>query len=319
MFVDPQTTNGYHVLVKVHEAAAEVADQLEALGLTASANDTRVTVTASGLTCHLLVVAASVARDVPADHDGAPVVVVADRISKTLRAALNDVGVSWYDRRGHLRIRVPGVWIDTDVPAAADVEEGGVRPLAGPVIAAVSIGALSAYPRPLAGVRAVARDIDASPGGVSIALQRLERAGLITHERRAAVPGLFTAVADDWVPTWHPLPEIPASADDIVAAGGHAAAALGAPLVVTRSQPLELVAADAVVLRRILRGVPSVSRRPAATIAVGPAPFAARPYGDIVVKGHRCAQPVISALVLAQDPARGRETIEGWRFDGRSW
>ncbi|HXQ59522.1 MAG TPA: hypothetical protein VN799_05470, partial [Acidimicrobiales bacterium] len=45
--------------------------------------------------------------------DAAPMLVVADRISDVARQRLSDAGVAWLDRRGHLWIRAPGLFVNT--------------------------------------------------------------------------------------------------------------------------------------------------------------------------------------------------------------
>lgn len=249
-------------------------------------------------------------------------VAVADRIVASERARLDALGVGWLDRRGHLKLRHGNTWLDVDVPPVLPVRARRViDPLAGAVVSAVALSALLAHPKPMGGVRALAREIGASPGGVSLAARRLVEAGLLTRDRRAAVPGLFWAVVDGWRPDWVPLPSMPATGSDTVAVGDRAAAALGAP-VGGSGGTVELLAADPVTVRRLIRtsGVASVPSTAVARLALAPTPVATTISADgSEVDGHAVAHPVIVALTLAGDTARGVEIVRGWDLNDRPW
>jgi hypothetical protein len=51
--------------------------------------------------------------------DVAPMMVVADRITAVAGQRLSDAGVAWLDRRGHLWIKVPGLYVNADIPRTA--------------------------------------------------------------------------------------------------------------------------------------------------------------------------------------------------------
>ncbi|MDZ7676696.1 MAG: hypothetical protein U5K30_16715 [Acidimicrobiales bacterium] len=244
--------------------------------------------------------------------------VVADRIPERVRRIYNDEGVSWWDRRGHLRLTSGPVFIDADVPAEPRPRSSAAtNPLAGVVVAGVSITALSAFPNPIPGVRELARKLDASPGGVSLAAKRLIDAGLLTMDRVAAQPGLFWAVSDQWRPDWNTIEGTPTPAEGLVAVGSLAAAELGAPLAVTRDAPIELLAADRAAYRRALR---SSAGHGTTRIALAPTPAVCDVHGpEATVDGHRCARPVVVAALLATDPGRGAEIIEDWEMVDRAW
>lgn len=249
-------------------------------------------------------------------------VVVANRIVASERARLDALGVGWLDRRGHLKLRHGNTWLDVDVPPALPARTRQViDPLAGAVVSAVAIAALLAHPEPMAGVRALAREVGASPGGVSLAARRLVEAGLLTRDRRAAVPGLFWAVVDSWRPDWLPLAAMPTPGLDAVVVGDRAAAALGAP-VGGSGGTVELLAADPATVRRLSRtsGVAPVPSAAVARLALAPTPVAMTlsPDGS-EVGGHAVAHPVVVALTLAGDTARGAEIVRDWDLDGRPW
>jgi DNA-binding IclR family transcriptional regulator len=249
-------------------------------------------------------------------------VVVADRIVASERARLDEMGVGWLDRRGHLKLQHGNTWLDIDVPPVLPARARHVvDPLAGAVVSAVSLAALLAHPEPMVGVRALAREVGASPGGVSLAVRRLVGAGLLTRDRRAAVPGLFWAVVDGWRPDWVPLVSVPSAGADTVVVGDRAAAALGAP-VGGSDGTVELLAADPATVRRLSRtySVASMPSAAVARLALAPSPVAMTiSVKGTQVDGHAIAHPVVVALTLAGDTARGAEIVRDWDLDDRPW
>lgn len=253
-----------------------------------------------------------------------PLVVVADRVPAAMRAELDAAGAGWLDRRGHLKFHHGGVWIDSDIPPAPTLPKGqATKPLVGPVARGVGFAALVAFPSPLPAIRELARRLEASPAGVSQAVGRLAEAGLLTRDRRAAVPALFWAVTDAWAPTWQPLTAVPPPASGLVAVGARAASALGAPVVASRGYPIELLAEDTSVLRRLTRsGSGQIDKRVApAMVALAPsrAAFVIDERPSVVVKGHTAAPVVVVAASIASDPARGAEIVEQWELTDRAW
>lgn len=245
--------------------------------------------------------------------------VVADRIPERVRGVYNNSGVSWWDRRGHLRIASGPVLIDTGIRAEHRPRTSAVvDPLAGTVVAGISFTALGTYPNPLPGVREMARRLGASPGGVSLAANRLIDAGLLTVDRVAARPGLFWAVSNRWRPDWGLIDGAPPPTDGLVAVGSLAAAQLGAPLAVTGEAPLELLAADRATYRRAVRN----ARGDGTTrLALAPTPAVADLSDPHVasVDGHACAAAVVVAALLGADTGRGAEIIEDWELADRAW
>jgi hypothetical protein len=261
-----------------------------------------------------------VAADAATNGDWMPFV-VAERIPAPVRAQLDAEGVGWWDRRGHLKFHHGSVWVDVDVPASDPAPSAGaVDPLAGRVAAGVAVEALIAAPDPLPGVRALARSLPASPGGVSLALSRFVDAGLLTIDRRAAVPGLFWAVAGSWTPAWVDLGAVPSPDDGVAVVGSRAAAALGAPVAVSDDYPLEVLVDGAPALRRLRRRHPFTGSVVPARAAVAPASAATRPdVGGAVLDGHPVAPAVVVALTLAKDPSRAAEILDDWEVAGRVW
>jgi hypothetical protein len=187
----------------------------------------------------------------------------------------------------------------------------------------IGFAALVAFPSPLPAIREVARRLEASPAGVSQAVGRLTEAGLVTRDRRAAVPALFWAVTDAWAPVWQPLNAVPRPAPGLVAVGTRAASALGAPVVASRGYPVELLAEDASVLRRLARSASgeTSNRHAPARVALAPsrAVFVIDERPSVDVKGHPVAPVAVVAASIAADPARGAEIVEQWKLTDRAW
>lgn len=244
--------------------------------------------------------------------------VVADRIPESVRQVFEAGDVSWWDRRGHLRVVSGPVLIDADVPAEPRVRaSAAVNPLAGAVVAGLSITALGMFPQPIPGVRALARRLDASPGGVSLAAQRLIDAGLLTVDRVAARPGLFWAVSDRWRPDWTSIDGAPPPNDRLVAVGSLAAANLGAPIAVTSDAPVELLAADRATYRHAIRNATGHRQT---RLALAPSPAVAMiDTPPATVAGYRSAHPVVIAALLGADAGRGAEIIDEWEMTDRAW
>lgn len=197
-----------------------------------------------------------------------------------------------------------------------------VDPLAGKVVAGVSATALSSYPRPIPGVRELARQLDATPGGVSLAVRRLVSAGLLTRTHRAAVPKMFDEAARNWAPTWVACSTVPEPEDGLVAVGTLAAAHVGAPVAARDQTPVELLATTDSQLRRIRRTQAPLFANtiPAALVALAPSPVFTIPSDlEAEVAGHLAAHQVIVALTIALDEGRGREILDNWNVDDRVW
>jgi hypothetical protein len=109
-----------------------------------------------------------------AKADGA--LVVADRISLPARHALSSNGIGWLDRRGHLRLRGPGLLVDSDVPPLAAEPMDRVVDLFSPAGRDVAMALLLA-PADRLGTMEVARRTGRSPGRASELLAALRHAG----------------------------------------------------------------------------------------------------------------------------------------------
>ena len=285
------------------------------LGVDASAVDP-ATVAAAG---HRFRVAAA-AHPTPAEAEEltkSADLVVADRLSAAARERLDHAGVGWLDRRGHVRVVVPGLIIDTEVPPTArtaDRRGGGL----GDTGLDVAVTLLADPPHSW-GVNELARHLGRSPGRVSEVLGSLREQGLVTPTATPIVPELFWAAADAWRPRWMPLAAAPTDTDQTRLSGSRAAAALGAGIVITGDWPLELYLADKWSLRTLASAPPSGRARVLGATLPAQAAFGLR--SPRRRSGYPLAHPVVVALDLAQDRARGHEVLESWHPDGftRVW
>ncbi len=289
--------------------AAAVSDAFRHLDIPVEIAEAGVRVTATG---QLIEVSAGEPRPGAGSQ-----IVVRDRVTPSVARALSDVGVGWLDLSGHLVFRSPTLVIDADVPGrTAPASQRRTSVFAGAVVSGVTIAALVAWPEPLGGVRATARLLGVTAGGVSAACIRLQEAGYLTADRRATT-ALFWAAADEWRPDWVELPidALPPSSD-AVAVGAVAAARVGAPAAVTSETVPEYLVASRSLLQYAemsgaTRGGGDLGR--IGRFAVAPSPIATRFHNnEDDVEGQPIAAEAIVALTLAIDPARGAETVRSW-------
>ncbi len=247
--------------------------------------------------------------------------VVADRISAVARQRLSDAGVAWLDRRGHLWIRAPGLYVNAVVPRTAAPPPPRVVEILSGTGFDVCLALLTS-PAARVGVNELARRIGRSPGRVSEILTALRREGLVESGNRPVVPELFWDAADRWRPRWITLssePE-PEPADRYRLSGTVGAVALGAPVAAGTNGPQLYVADDADVAA-IASAYGGSGGWTAAEIAVCPSTYAVSLAPAAYRGGFPVAAAVVVAFDLARDKARGREILEGWNPEGspRVW
>ena len=162
---------------------------------------------------------------------GAATIIVADRISTAAREELSQAGLAWFDRRGHLWVRAPGLFVNAEVSSGSVVPSRRVVSVFRGTGLDVAL-ALLVDPDRAQGVHAVARQIDRSPGRVSEILSELRSQGVVSSDNRPFVPELFWAVAEEWKPRWHPMPQAPPPEppERFRLTGTLGAVSLGAPL-----------------------------------------------------------------------------------------
>lgn len=264
-------------------------------------------------------------------------VVVARRVSKAVASELIESDIGFFDARGRLRIWRRPLLVDTTVTGttedAPQLTSARVR-MEAPSMLDVALAVLDGSAE--RGVRATAEFLDRAPGTVSKQLAALRAAGLVDGEGRPMVPDLFEAVVDVWRPVRVPLANLPHSRlgrvnerlqighDDPEGSGWvladvTAAAGWGAPVVSSGEwRPDFYVPHRSVVAQaRSLLGAADYGQH-ACTVAVAPAPYVCRRRYDrsrTFDTGYLLPSPVVAALDLAADAARGREMLELWSRD----
>lgn len=263
--------------------------------------------------------------------------VVADRVSASVRDVLRSHGWGWLDRRGHLRIFQPdqALYIDSAVPAApvAATRARRTDPLSTGVGLEVAV-ALLLEPERKPSVRALARSIGRSPSAVSVALRELRDAALVTRAHTPLLPELFIEVSRAWSPRRIAVQSLPAPQDfedprlrtrigDLdqpgwALTGSVAAADWGAPIVLASDFPPDLYASDERAARRatLQLGRAASWEARAATLSVAPISqvplLRFPPRGGTLGMAWPLAHPLFVALELARDQSRGAEILDQW-------
>jgi hypothetical protein len=305
------------------ELLADLVDEVRSLGLDARVDDGAIVLDGS----RVVPVFCARAHPTPADlsqllAEGAgrsPVVVVADRISDAGRDVLRAGGWGWLDRRGHLRLWAPGLRLESPLHRDAPSRPRGSN-LWTTVGLEVALHAV-VHPDQPCTARRVAPVIGRSVGATHERIARFVDEGLIgprTH--RPLMPELFWETAANWPDDdWLPLPLGPVelaerlATTDLVRVDERAATLGGARIAAAGDLPARCYVRTAGLLRRARnladRDAPVrcwVRRAPVEWLPLNDEhpPDDAHPW--------QVAHPVLCALRLAADPARGREIVEDW-------
>lgn len=306
------------------DLAREVADALRALRLDVREVDGALTVDGRRVALDLL----ERAHPTPAEvrdltdklRSDSPVVVVADRISEPGRDELRDNGWGWLDRRGHLRVWTPGVRIEGPIP------ERDQDPNPRSTNAWTTVGlevALAALIDPTRTVtaRSVAPIIDRSVGAVHQIIGRFNHIGLIgSATNRPLLPDLFWETSAHWPDDgWMALPtgieelsEV-VTPEALVRVDERAATLGGARIPAAGDLPARVYITAPGVLRRARRlADPQLPNR--TWIRGAPVDWVPTHDGYPPNDDHPwlIAHPMICALRLARDRARGREILADW-------
>ena len=249
-----------------------------------------------------------------------PAMVVADRISEPGRDVLRRAGWGWLDRRGHLRIWTHGVRIEAPIPGVADepADRGG-NPWT-TVGLEVAVAALL-QPDRVVSTRHVAATISRSVGAVHEMIGRLATVGLIGQASRLPLlPDLFWETAAHWPDEgWMGLPvgieeaAERAGAGVLVRVDERAATLGGARIAAAGDLPARVYVPNV----RIFRRLRSLAERDAPVhtwVRVAPVTYLPEnpDHPADAVHPWAVAHPLICALRLAADPARGSEIVEDW-------
>jgi hypothetical protein len=254
-----------------------------------------------------------------------PAVVVADRISDAGREVLRSAGWGWLDRRGHLRLWMPGVRIESALPDAGDD-----RPTTGNVWTTVGLEiALAAmcFPQEPVTARRVAARIGRSVGATHELIGRFAERGLIgSRTHLPLLPDLFWETAGRWPDDgWLALPvglEALATrlgADHLVRVDERAATLGGAHIAAAGDLPARCYVPTAAALRRA-RSLVDREQPTRTWVRQSPVRWLPLLEGLPPDDDHpwQVAHPLVCALRLAADPARGREIVEAWGIVGGS-
>jgi hypothetical protein len=260
-------------------------------------------------------------------------VVVADRITADARDHLSRAGWSWLDRRGHLRLVRPGLFVDADVPVSALSRSAphGINGRVGIELAAL----LLLDPTQKIGVRAAATTLSRAPSSISDAFAALRTAALVGEDHHPAIPGLFWELVEHWKPVSRDVASIPEPAngrdnaalrlglEDVESTVGWAlsdtvaASAYGAPISIRAGHPRDFYVPDQGTLRRAtqLLGPAATASSRAGRVRVAPVSLVCARRVDATTwtdEHWPLADPLFVALDLAQDPGRGREILDAW-------
>ena len=268
---------------------------------------------------------------------GTPLLLASERIASSARDALKAAGVSYFDRRGRLRLVMPGVFVDVDLQQVPALRPTEATPLAGEVAKEATIILLT-DPEARPGIREIARAINRAPSTVSTALERLRASGLVTSANEPVVPDLFWELEGSWhrepvALATVPEPEEPKRTDSLQLGLGRrdasgwvlepigwaltdtlAAASWGMPVVASPSYPPDFYVPSAAVLNRAVSLLGRAQRTDdrACTVSIAPVPLVCRMRLNRDGEVWPVANHVVVALDLARDRARGREILERW-------
>lgn len=317
VFVTSQTT-------QFDELLREVADALGAVGVPVDRDDKVLVVDGNRFVPAMIdrahptpAALAQIVTEAPARR---PAMVVADRISDPGRDVLRRAGWGWLDRRGHLRVWTNGVRVEAPVPGLGDdPDQRGGNPWT-TVGLEVAVAALL-EPRRVVAARHVAAVIGRSVGAVHELVGRLAAVGLIGNASRLPLlPDLFWETAAHWPDDgWMGLPMELAEVAEVAGDGvltrvdERAATLGGARIAAAGDLPARVYVPDDRVFRR-LRNLTDRRATTRTWVRVAPVTFLPANPDHAADAEHpwAVAHPLVCALRLAADPARGREIVEDW-------
>lgn len=260
-----------------------------------------------------------------------PLLIVADRIAEDAKIRFREGGVNYYDARGHVRLLLPGVFVDTELSSALDFRNSKASsPLDGEVAKEVALTLLD-KPTAVSGVRSIARTIQRAPSAVATALGRLRGAGLVTSANEPIIPELFWELAAVWRRAPIALASAPrpgeARITDPLQLGlesdarhgwaltdSLAARAWGMPLVLSSDYPPDFYVPSFTAMQRAIATLGTIgpSDERGCTVSLAPTPLVCRRRVSLPNESWRVAEHVVVALDLSRDESRGREVLERW-------
>jgi hypothetical protein len=306
------------------DLSREIGDAMGSLGLDVREVDGTLTVDGARVSLNLV----ARAHPTPADlrqlvEDATghlPALVVADRISEPGRDELRRAGWGWLDRRGHVRVWTPGVRIESPIAQGSGSRRPRIENPWTTVGLEVALAALI-HPDEQVTARRVAPRIGRSVGATHEIIARFAEVGLVgPNTKQPLLPELFWEAASHWPDDgWHPiavdLDELAAGVgpDILVRVDERAATLAGARIPAVGDLPARCYVPSAGALRRALR---LVDRERATRCWVRRAPVVWLPgnseHPPDADHPWRLAHPIVCALRLARDPARGKEIVDAW-------
>jgi len=304
-------------------ALSEIGDALTSLGITAITEDDVLAIDGHRVVIQIVERAHPTPADLRELVIGAtnrlPAIVVADRISDVGRDVLRAAGWGWLDRRGHLRVWMPGVRIEARLPHVSSE-----RPTTGNVWTTVGLEiALAAmcHPDEPVTARRVAARIGRSVGTTHELIGRFVERGLIgSRTHLPLMPDLFWETAGRWPDDgWLALPvgldalAAKLGADELVRVDERAATLGGAHITAAGNLPARCYVPTPAALRRA-RGLADRDQPTRTWVRQSPVRWLPELEGLAPDADHpwRIAHPLVCALRLAADPARGGEIVESW-------
>lgn len=326
MFVTAQTE-------EYVDLAREVADALRILGLDVREVHGILTVDGTRQALNLVARAHPTPADLVRLVDDAPArlpaMVVADRISEPGRDVLRRAGWGWLDRRGHVRLWAAGLRIESPVDLGGRSKpsgrstDGDSGPSGNPwttVGLEVALAALVEPEVPVA-ARSVSQRIGRSAGAVHQMVTRFSEIGLIGPTTRLPLlPELFWETAahwpdDSWIALPLPIEEVAerVGGDALTRADERAATLAGARIPAAGDLPARCYVRSEGAIRR-LRSLVDRDRSTRTWIRRAPVNWLPENEDHPPSDFHpwRVAHPIVCALRLAADPARGREIVDQW-------
>lgn len=260
-----------------------------------------------------------------------PLLVIADRIAEDAKTRFQEGGVNYYDARGHVRLVLPGVFVDTELRSTVDSRNTKASsPLDGEVAKEVALILLD-KPGVVSGVRSIARTIQRAPSAVATALDRLRSAGLVTSTNEPIVPELFWELAAVWRRAPIALASAPRPGEarntDPLQLGlepdarfgwaltdSSAARAWGMPLVLSSDYPPDFYVPSVIAMQRAIATLGGVVRADerSCTVSLAPTPLVCRWRVSLPSETWKVAEHIVVALDLSRDESRGREVLERW-------
>jgi hypothetical protein len=247
-------------------------------------------------------------------------VVVADRVSDAGREVLRDAGWGFLDRRGWLRLWMPGLRVDTAVAARSRGAAATTDPWTG-VGLEVALWALC-HPSETMTARKVAAAVGRSPSYVHELIARFAELGLIgARSHRPLLPDLFWETAarwpdDGWIASG--LDPIALAgiveASELVRVDERAATLGGARIAAAGDLPARFYLASGPALRRVRNQRPREDEPRRTLVRATPVRWLPDLEDFTRTAEHpwRVAHPIVCALRLAADPSRGREIVDQW-------